>query len=436
MKIRSISFCLILAVLLMLSGCNLFSDRSDSLLQCPRPGGELNEIQEALSKSVSSNYTLKYAKSGEYRSAFVIKDLGADGVSQALVFYSVTKKKEDVLNMALAREVNKEWVILGSTALGGTDIEKLDFGDLDGDGILEVIVAWSIYGAPETRLSVFQLSGDIPVSIFEDSYTDFCVYDMDSNGCDDILLCSINSTSRSAVCNMLSFSESAPSKVSSVEMDKSMTSIRRFNKTELNGNPAVYIDAYSGSDTLFTEIISYHDGKLSAPLYEQSKQSHILTKRYKDIPCGSIDKDSLPEIPTMTPMPHSGQPENTLYLTEWKQYSKGKLETKEYSVISAGLQYKVVIDPSWLGYFSCEAVLKNGGTVFYEYSSESGLGKELFRLAQINREEYKSKNYEDWFTLYEDESSVIIGKISESSEKIKLSEKIIKNIFYKNITEE
>ena len=145
MKIRSISFCLILAVLLTFSGCNLFSDRSDSLLQCPRPGGELNKIQEALNESVSSNYTLKYAKSGEYRSAFVIKDFALDGVPQALVFYSVKKKKEDVLNMALAREVNKDWVILGSTAIGGTDIEKLDFGDLDGDGILEVIVACRVF---------------------------------------------------------------------------------------------------------------------------------------------------------------------------------------------------------------------------------------------------------------------------------------------------
>ncbi len=399
---------MVVFMLLSASGCGFFSDDSDQLLRCPTPGGEYEKIIDVLNSEISANYTLKYAKYGDLKSAFVVSDLDGDKIQdEAVVFYSTTRSGNETLNFALF-EKDEEWRMKGKTAVGGTDIEKLELGDIDGDGKLEAAIGWSSYGAPETRLSVFSLLGDIPVSIHECSYSYFTVYDMNNDGKENLLICAIDNPSGTVKFSLHEFEKGVIRQISECDADKGLTSVRRFVKAKLGSKPAVYVDASFGSEAYFTEII-YFDGKrLSAPIYEQSGQTHTLTKRFKDIPSQDLNGDGEIDIPTQSILPAAEEADKTLYLTSWKKYSDTGLKTTERSIISPSMQYRFKINKDWIGSFTAVRTLSDG-MIFYKYSGKNGRGEKLFEVDYLSRDAYDEDKNGSIF--YSDEENVAVGKI-------------------------
>ena len=140
-----------------LSGCSTLDGNIDTLLNPPAPTGQLRQVQNALLESVKGELTLKYPTSGEYRSAFVMKDLDGDGVLEALAFYSTTLDNTTNMHINLITKDGSDWVSCGAASIVATGVEKVDFADINGDGKLEILVGWSIYGSVEKRLSVYVL---------------------------------------------------------------------------------------------------------------------------------------------------------------------------------------------------------------------------------------------------------------------------------------
>ncbi len=409
------------------SGCGVFLEDNDQLLRSPTPGGEYEEITEVLSEELTSGYTLKYAKYGDLRSAFIVSDLDSDGEEdEALVFYSTTIDGNETLNISLFEKEN-EWKMMGKTAVGGTDIEKLELGDIDTDGNLEAVIGWSIYGAPETRLSVFNLSGDIPISIYESKYSAYTVYDMNADGKENLLICDIDTPSNTVKFSLHEFQKGTMTKIAECDADKSLTSVRRFVKSKVGGHPAVFVDASLGMDAYFTELI-YFDGKqLSAPLYEQSGQTHSLTMRFNDIPSQDIDLDGDIDIPCQSLLPGAEDGEKSLYLTTWKSYSGDKLKTTERSIISASMQYRFKVKKSWVGAFTAVSSASDG-MIFYNYSADKGRGEELFELRYSSLE---NADDDEAGAIYSDETSVATLRIYSKDSEMDVDHDAIKKRFEK-----
>lgn len=431
--------CALSAVLIsvLFGGCSFFSGQSDNLLASPRPSGDLSGIQKALNRELGSSFVLKYAKSGDYRSAYIVKDFDGDGESEAIAFYGVTDQKEEELHMTVIQNENGSWKIASDSKLGGTDIERVEFGDMNGDGVEEAVVAWSIYGSPETRLTVFDLGSTLPVELFEGSYTDFCVYDLNGDRCAELTVLSLDTIEKTASCSFFVYEKGNLHKTSTVAIDKSITSVKAIHKSSADGKPALYIDAYQDAGKLFTEVVVLEDGKLKAPLFDRSQQSSLITLRYQELTCGDADGDGNIEIPCSTVLPNgSTAADNALCLTEWKQYEKGTLTVRERSVVSKSLQYKFKIDKSWLGAFGCVATQKNDGIDFYDYNSKSGFSGRIFRLCAVNAETYSSEDFADWFILTQDYKKVYLAQITGQSEKLKISRSVIEQQFSERLVEE
>ena len=85
MKNKIVLSAVLLACLWALSGCSGFSSSTADLMRPPRLTPEQSAINEALTAAaLTQTYTLKYPKSGEYRSAFVFHDIDGDGVEEAI----------------------------------------------------------------------------------------------------------------------------------------------------------------------------------------------------------------------------------------------------------------------------------------------------------------------------------------------------------------
>lgn len=94
---------------LLLSACSSFQPNLTDLMQSPKLTEEQAEIYEALTNAADvSDVQLKYPKSGDYRSAFVMFDLDADGEDEALVFYNMPSWGGNVRIMVLDHQQD-EW---------------------------------------------------------------------------------------------------------------------------------------------------------------------------------------------------------------------------------------------------------------------------------------------------------------------------------------
>ena len=84
---------IVLSALLIftLSGCDSFITGADELLLAPMLEGAMYPVQQALKDAVGDKITLKYPSEGEYRSAFVMKDIDGNGTEEAFAFYSTTE---------------------------------------------------------------------------------------------------------------------------------------------------------------------------------------------------------------------------------------------------------------------------------------------------------------------------------------------------------
>lgn len=392
---RLLALCLIIVMCFALTGCDHIFGEANTLLKAPTPEGEYQKISAAIKASkISGNYSLKSAKRGNHRSSFII----VDGTDNALAFFSTEANDAEELHMVLLTETENEWKIISDTVLNGTDIEKLEFADFNGDGLDEVLIATNIYGSPELRLSVYDISAKIPIELFEGAYTEFLATTVLDETNDYLIIINLDTLEGTAECNLLTLNEGSLKLLSSVQINPAISAVTKISTTKVDGKAAIYIDAKSTQGTYFTEVV-YYDKGLVAPL-----SNDILTSRYENTISSDIDQDGVLEIPTSTVLPGD---KNALNLTEWYKYTGGKLVSCERSVLSASGGYRLTIQNEWQGKFTCVAN-EFDGLDFYEYGKLKG--EKLFSIRVVTKEKQKNE-FKDWSIIDKTNDAYYIVKV-------------------------
>ena len=398
---KILTLCLTIILAFTFSGCDYIFGEANTILNAPTPQGEFENIGKAIkAANLAKNYTLKSARRGNYRSSFIIRDINSDGTDDAVAFFSSEQRNAQELHMVMLGSVNEEWEIVSDTVLRGTDIEKVEFGDFNSDGTAEMVVATNIYGSPELRLSLYNISSTIPVEIYEGAYTDFVITDMDENDKDDLMIINVDSLENTATAKMLTLNDGSIKQTSMVAINTAATEITNIGISTVDGNQCLYIDAKTAGNTYFTDLVYYKDGKLIAPLSKE-----VLTTRYENTRSLDIDGDGILEIPTSTVLP--GDETKALSLTEWYKYSTHKFITCERSVVSESGGYRLKLDDSWIGKFTC---MKGDfdGIDFYEYNEK--VGKKLFSIKAVNKQKVED-SFDDWSIIDTSGEVVYIMKI-------------------------
>ena len=200
-----------LLLALLLSGCNILGLDVEAQLRPPRLAGEQQEIQRALEayidktadKASAGRYLLKYPKAGEYRSAFVRQDIDGDGQEEAIAFYCPTSKSPKT-HINYLKKVDGEWTSVHDIPGIGIDIDRVSFGDLNGDGVKELFTGWDLYNSRDRQLVMYSLNGGQLNEQFTDTYTSVIVGNVTAHGHDDLLLFRIDSTNNAVTARLFS----------------------------------------------------------------------------------------------------------------------------------------------------------------------------------------------------------------------------------------
>lgn len=283
---------------LLLSACSSFQPNLTDLMQSPKLTEEQAEIYEALTNAADvSDVQLKYPKSGDYRSAFVMFDLDADGEDEALVFYNMPSWGGNVRIMVLDHQQD-EWVSVYDAVGEGTDVTEVDFQVLTASGRHCVLIGWEQGTSENTSISVYDYTGGQLRVLYESEYSQMLIEDLDQDGTKEILLGIFKASSKTGAIRLINDTEDGLQSASRIVMDSTITGFLGIEIGWLAQNQiAVFVDAYTSSTQIVTELMVYtDDGKL------RSLSSHyggLDRPLLREVPvrCEDINGDGILEIP-------------------------------------------------------------------------------------------------------------------------------------------
>jgi len=365
MKSRCLAFVMCMAVILSLTGCTFMNLDVESQLRAPRAQGEQSDIQDALERHIfaantdsndttSVSYVLKYPKMGEYRSAFIMKDIDGDGVDDAVAFYALQPEGANT-HIALLRREGGGWVCAEDIEGLATEIERVHFGDLNGDGKSELFAGFSMYDTRDRRLMLYTWENNNLVSLYSDTYTHMVVGSMVDEERDDLLLFRVSAETEKSTVRLLSMEEDTIVEKGVSQLDGRIMQFGNYTFADVDDDiRALYQDCSKDVNTTITELIVWDGQILTTPLYDPATNITSMSARESSIPCRDIDLDGQMEWPRSYRLPGDEFKDNadiSLWLSEWYSWDFDRriATIEETNIVNPVDGYSITIPEEWLG---------------------------------------------------------------------------------------
>lgn len=438
MRLKLISVLLAAVLCMALCGCDMFATNTAELLSPPELSGDIVPIAEAIAKNAGGEYTLKYPSNGNFRSAVVQNDIDGDGILEAFAFYSIKEKENgtDIVNMFISviSFSGGEWVFADKQKMVAGGVERIDFCDLDGDGISEILVGWEIYGTSEMQLAVYSFKDGKLTQRTMQKYSRFICCDLNDDGLSEILIIKLSPAEQINTAGVYQLTEGGVTELYSCELDKTVQSVGDSIASHLSsGRPAVYIDEIKGVGAV-TEVLFIEKNQLVNPLMNGESRETLATLRSAEIGVKDINGDGIIEIPVQENVPSITKSDlnEKLYLTNWCSYNGEALTNQMTVMINNSDGYYYILSQKWTGQI---AVLKDTDKrlreIYLYDSATSTAGEMLVSFMTVTRADWESGKYENsgYDKIAQNEISVYLCKVSDFAKSQGLTEEVITKNF-------
>ena len=383
----------------MVSGCSGAS--VEDLLSPPRLDGEQTEIYAALRAFTNDSITLKYPRSGQYRSAFVIKDIDDEPTDEAIVFYEMPNVSSGTsLRMNFLDKQDGKWVSVYDLAASGSEVESILFTDF-GDGAVTILVNYLVQSSSDRSTSVMTYKDGIPSELvsIRNIYTD--IFDADGNGTDDLFAISTERALGITSASIYGRNRDKFTLIGATNLNSGFAEIRKVTcgTCSASGTRGIFIDYASSDGSYSTDAIVYNDRNfLLSPAVTPASIVRSSNSYTPYIDCRDPDNDGCIEIPVTVPfMQYEGSPHSEqLCETVWYTLNRNGTEIirKFGSFVGTKGDYILLFPAVWSGKVTASASISEGIIKFNRYNSISGITEDSL-LKLYGAPEGGSERYEN-----------------------------------------
>lgn len=408
---------LIFVIIFAFSGCSNFrlSTSIDDLISPVSPSGENDAVKTAVDQYCKNGYLIKIPSSGEYTTSFIFYDLNGDDKDEAIAFYEPSDKL-GTIDMAVLNKQDDGWKVVYNVTGNGTDVNSVDFCDVNNDGEIEILVCWSLISkSTNFNLDVYRQINDengYSLKTIGESVTagEFICADVNEDGITDVLVFSFGSSTLSPTARLYSYSSNSRKLIGETKLDGSINSFSSIIVGETDQGVSVYADAVrSDGDSMVTELIywsNYYDSIVS-PFYSYNTGRTSDTARQSMINSKDIDGDGVIEIPTDHRV--DALPEQ-LTAQEWKVYGNTVLTNKCYTVSSKRDSYSIIISKDDLDNFDFKYDADKRKLTAYK-------GENLqFEIVTVFKSAYNAQSYSGYSEIFSNNGFVYLAKTGSTSD--------------------
>ncbi len=415
---RKILLCVVAVTLAaMLCGCSLDLLDNTADLRPPKATGSEAEIQDCIDELSGGSYTLKYPNTGDYRTAIIMYDIDGDNTEESIAFYMTDDKTAGINIAVLDKGADGTWYA-SMFSSSYSEIDRVFFCDLDGDGTHEPVIGWNNYGAQPSYITAYVKSGSAYKELgIEQTYTDAVAGNFTDNNFDSIMLFSLESTAQSACAALITMNDQKDNLklASTADMDSNVVEYESITKGYVDKSTiGVVVDGRDASSHSITQVLYCdYSSNLVNPFLEDT-----ALRRDTGLVSTDINLDGIIEIPTYSKM-SSGEDEDDSEVSScviWNtcDTDNQSLEDVMYTIYNESGGY--LIEISYEEYLNYTARQSGSALSVYEWDGDTGeLGSLMFTVTAFAQEEYTSQVSAEYTQLAEDDGTVYAVRTESGS---------------------
>lgn len=362
-------------------GCSM-AVSVETLLSPPTLSEEQEEIYRELQKSVGRNIKLKYPRGGDYRSAFVVRDIDDDEGDEALVFYegSDIRSGESALRLKFLDKRNGKWEAAYDLACPGNEIDSVAFENLGGDEYgLRIILSYTLLNQTEKAVSVLKYVDGTPVELLSSSCSCLEVTDLNKDGQNELVIVTSNKELKTAAALM--YAENGDSAdgmrlISSASLSGGASDYLRVTMGDVNADtPALFFDYSLGGGKSGTDVVYCYGNGIFSPTNNSDRITRQVNENTAEVYSFDIDGDGIIEIPATEPLPgYENYPANAkLCAVKWFNVKNDSFVESAYGYYSGKFGFSLMFPERWQGSVTAVAEHNSNSVSFIAYDPEAPL---------------------------------------------------------------
>ena len=410
--------CLFLSCALVLSfgGCSQTDFANiDGVMSPPKLTEEQNMIYAALEDSVGKNIRLKYPKTGDYKSAFVMQNIDDEPGEEAIVFYESTSKGPDAslnVHVKVLDKQDGEWKAAGEVTGDGTEVDKICFGQSKEYGKTYIAIGYSLVNQTEKILKVYLYENRSLNLVYSQGYSVMEVMDLDMDSDDELVVISsggakTDPTARltNPEAKLLDYTAGGFQVSGTVKMDVSVYEYANVQKGKVYPRKtALYLDGLKGTDLYGTEMLYVENGALCNAVYNSRENMTLQTIRV-GLKSMDVNNDGILEIPVSYPAPgyEEAAEGDQLLLTDWSDLMDGQLMKIMTAYVNGSEGYIFKFPEEWVDKVSVKKDGTSGDVVFFRYNGSLKNDQTVFlKLRSSKRSDIQQQGVPEGFREVKD----------------------------------
>jgi len=394
----SIAF-LVVAAVLLLTGCLRIT--ADELYSLPEVSEEYLKLRAHINVLLNQGAEFAPPTRGPNRQAVQLVDLNGSGTNEVIAFFS--DPGESALMIYIFELIDGDYAIADIIKGVGTEIESVRYVDMDGDGVMEMVVGWQM-GSALRYMSIYSIeyshegfhNQEIVVGV---EYTEISVFDMSGDGTDDVIVLRLPTQDAGAVAEIYTLMQDGEPVKEEARLSSGIESISRILTGRLaDGTPAMFIDSEGTFDngSLVTDILAKHRGSFTNITLVMTSGVSDDTVRHR-MASSDINKDGIIKVPTLRLL--IAQSETEYFAIDWYTFrSSGQRNPALTTYHNNFDEWFLILPDNWGDKFSVrreDAVPGERTIIFSYFAGTDGHYEDFLKILKLsgdNAEDRASSN--------------------------------------------